>query len=107
MAQLRRDFDAITRRDAVVVVVGPEDREALGAYFREHELPFIGLPDPKHRVLGLYGQQVKLLRLGRLPAQLIIDKQGLVRFAHYSESMQDIASTQQVLEVLDGLNRRE
>jgi peroxiredoxin Q/BCP len=35
---------------------------------RRDYLPFIGLPDPGHRVLKLYGQEMKLFKLGRLPA---------------------------------------
>ena len=46
------------------------------------DLPFEGLPDPKARVLKLYGQEVKLIKLGRMPALVIVDKAGLARFVH-------------------------
>ena len=42
-----------------------------------------GLPDPKHSVLKRYGQEIKLFKLGRMPAQVIVDKQGQARYAHY------------------------
>jgi len=83
MAQLRQDFDEFVKRETRVVVVGPEDAKAFKAYWVKNQLPFIGLPDPKASVLKLFGQEVNLFKLGRMPAQVIVDKQGIARFAHY------------------------
>jgi hypothetical protein len=58
MAQLRHDYSEFVARDVAVVVVGPEDAAAFAKYFEKESLPFVGLPDPKHSVLKLYGQQV-------------------------------------------------
>jgi peroxiredoxin Q/BCP len=104
MAQLRRDYQQFVQRDAEIVVVGPEDREAFADYWQREELPFVGLPDPEHVVANRYGQEVKLLKMGRLPALLVIDKQGQVRFTHYGSSMSDIAPNEQVLAILDKAN---
>ena len=68
-------------------------------------LPFVGLPDPKHSVANLYGQEVKLLKLGRMPAQIIIDKQGQIRFAHYGNGMQDIPDNNELLSLLETLQK--
>ena len=51
MAQLRQDMAEFEARQTRVVVVGPEDASAFEAYFREHDLPFTGLPDPSGSVL--------------------------------------------------------
>ena len=67
-------------------------------------MPFPGLPDPDHTVAKLYGQQVKLLKLGRLPAQLVIDKKGLIRFVHHGNSMADIVENDTIITLLDQLN---
>jgi len=67
-------------------------------------MPFPGLPDPEHTVAKLYGQQVKLLKLGRLPAQLVIDKEGLIRFVHHGNSMADIVENDTIITLLDKLN---
>ena len=66
-------------------------------------MPFAGLSDSKHEVADLYGQQVKLLKLGRMPALLIVDKQGRVRFAHYADNMRDYPELQEMWDVLDAL----
>ena len=83
MTQLRQNYSQFLARDVEVVVVGPEDAKAFAAYFQKESLPFIGLPDPKASVLKLYGQEVNLFKLGRMPAQVLIDKAGLARFVHY------------------------
>ena len=40
-------------------------------------MPFTGIPDPKHKIADLYGQEVSITKLGRMPAQMVIDKQGI------------------------------
>jgi len=105
MAQLRQEHEEFAKRAAAVVVVGPEDAKAFAAYWQKEKLPFIGLPDPEHTVLERYGQEVNLFKLGRMPAQMIIDKQGAIRHAHYSGSMSDIPPNAELLGLLDELNR--
>ena len=104
MAQLRQDHQQFVDRDAVILVVGPEDRQAFADYWRKEQLPFVGLPDPEHVVADQYGQEVKLLKLGRLPAMMVIDREGQVRNQHYGGSMQDIPNNQDILDLLDQLN---
>lgn len=103
MAQLRHDYQEFVKRQTQVVVVGPEDSDAFRAYFTQHNLPFIGLPDPQASVLKLYGQEVNLFKLGRMPAQVIIDKTGIASFAHYGHSMSDIPENAELLALLDQL----
>jgi len=104
MAQLRQDYPKFVERQAEVVVVGPEDAKAFQAYFSQNNLPFIGLPDPKASVLKLYGQEVNLFKLGRMPAQVMVDKKGMARYVHYGHSMADIPENAELLALLDELN---
>lgn len=107
MAQLRHDFAEFEKRQTVILVAGPEDAEGFKAYWSQHNLPFIGLPDPKASVLKLYGQEVNLFKLGRMPAQVIVDRQGIARYAHYGHSMADIPENSELFEILDELNITE
>src|SRR5512136_1784506 len=104
MAQLRQDFQEFIKRQTKVIVVGPDSPPNFERYWHEHDLPFIGLPDPKATVLKRYGQEVSLFKLGRMPAQVIVDKEGVARFAHYGHSMSDIPKNAEVLALLDQLN---
>ena len=104
MAQLRQDYDRFVAKDIEVVVVGPEGAPAFSAYFEKESLPFIGLPDPSASVLKLYGQEVNLFKLGRMPAQVLIDKAGVARFVHYGHSMSDIPPNAELLALGDEIN---
>jgi peroxiredoxin Q/BCP len=107
MAQLRDAYDGFTAHGSEIIVVGPERAAAFRVYWQKNRLPFVGLPDPKHQVLKQYGQQVNLFKLGRMPAQVIVDLQGRVRFAHYGHSMMDIPPTGEILALLDNINAIE
>ena len=105
MAQLRQDFQKFNDENTVILVVGPENSSAFENYWAKNDLLFIGLPDPKHTVLKRYGQQIKIFKFGRMPAMVIVDRQGIVRFVHYGHSMSDIPENSDVLETLQALNK--
>ena len=105
MAQLRQDYQEFVKRNTRVVVVGPEGPQAFNAYWDQFNLPFTGLPDPHASVLKLFGQEVNLFKLGRMPAQVIVDIEGIARFAHYGHSMSDIPENSELFEILDQLNK--
>jgi peroxiredoxin len=107
MAQLRMDYQEFVRRQTQVIVVGPEVPEAFRLYWSQYKLPFVGLPDPHASVLKLYGQEVNLFKLGRMPAQVIVDKSGMARFVHYGHSMSDIPPNEELLVLLDRLNSEQ
>jgi len=107
MAQLRQDHSEFKGRDAEILVLGPEGAEVFANYWEKESLPFVGLPNPKNTVLKLYGQEVNLFKLGRIPAQVIVDKQGVARYVHYGHSMSDIPSNKELLALLDELNLSE
>lgn len=104
MAQLRQDFTEFERRNTVILVVGPENAEAFTRHFGEHSLPFVGLPDPSRNVLALYQQKVNLFKMGRMPAQFLVDRNGLVCYAHYGRTMADIPENAEILSLIDELN---
>ena len=106
MAQLRHDYAKFEQTGTAIVVVGPEDAEAFTSYWEKNDLPFVGLPDPKHSVLRLYGQEIKLFKLGRMPAQVLVDKAGIARFAHYGHDMTDIPPNEEILGLIGSLEER-
>ena len=87
----------------MIISIGPESAESFAAYWQENDLPFIGLPDKQLTVLKRYGQEVKIFKFGRMPAQMMIDRQGILRYVHYGHEMSDIPSNDELLEILDEL----
>ena len=106
MAQLRQDYEVFAVQDTEIIVVGPENMNAFENYWQENDLPFVGLPDPTHTVLKLYGQEVKLFKFGRQPAQVSIDKNRQVRFVHYGHDPSDIPANEEILSLLAVLNQK-
>ena len=104
MAQLRQGYQAFVERGAQVVVIGPDSASAFREYWQREDLPFVGLPDPQHSVLKQYGQEVNLFKMGRMPAQVIVDRQGIARYVHYGHDMSDIPTNEELLATLDTLN---
>ena len=104
MAQLRHDYEKISRLDTEIVVVGPDNAKQFSQYWKENSLQFVGLPDPSHSVLKLFGQEVNLFKLGRMPAMVIIDKLGVARYAHYGHSMSDIPANEETIKIIEEIN---
>jgi peroxiredoxin len=101
MAQLRQDYERFGERGAEVIVISPDNLNMTREYWDKEHLPFLGLIDAGSKVANLYRQEVKLLRFGRLPALLVVDKQGRVRYQHYASARQDIPTNSAILALLD------
>lgn len=101
LKELARRYAEFQARQTEIVAVGVDSAAAFERFWLACGIPFIGVPDPERKVLRKYGQQVKLLRLGRLPAVVIVDRDGVVRWIHYGGSMMDIPPVEVLLERLD------
>ncbi len=107
MAQLRQDYQRFIENNTEIVTVGPEDVKGFTSWWHEHQMPFIGIPDPKHDIAGLYSQEFKVLKGGRLPALIVIDRDGKIRLSHYADSPSDIPSDEEILALLEKLNKEQ
>ena len=105
--QLRLDYQQFVQRETEVVAVGPDSQADFVKFWERNKIPFTGLADPDHTAARLYDQEVTLLKLGRVPAQMIIDKDGKVRFVHYASSMSDIPENKEILARLEEINQKE
>ncbi len=104
---MRQDYAEFQQHGAEVIAVGPDGPHAFQTYWEENDIPFPGLADLRSRVAAKYEQEVNLFKFGRMPALFVLDQQGVIRFAHYGDSMSDIPSNAEVLQVLDEINREQ
>ena len=104
MAQLRLDYHEFMRQKAEIIVINPDKLDKTQIFWQREQIPFIGISDPDHVIANMFGQEVKLLKLGRMPAIVIVDKNGSIRWRHYGKSMKDIAKDEVLLSVLMELN---
>ena len=61
--------------------------------------------DESKEVPDMLHQQVKWLKLGRMPGLLVVDKEGIIRYAYYGESMSDIPENEEIFEILREINQ--
>jgi len=104
LARLRDDHEQFIERNAVVLAIGPNSPTAFEQYWANENIPFIGLPDTDHAVARMYRQEVNIFKLGRMPLNCVIDRDGYIRFAHYGASMSDIPTNEDLFYVIDELN---
>jgi len=103
LARLRDDYPEFVSRAADIIAVGPDRPAAFRLYWRAERIPFVGLPDPDHRVALVYRQEVNLFKLGRMPLVMVLDRDGLIQYAHYGASMSDIPENHILLRFIDRL----
>lgn len=103
MMQLHQDYNQFVEKNTKIVVIGPEDAKSFRTYWAENHFKFYGIPDEKHTVLKLYGQKINLFKLGRMPAQMLVDKQGTLKYIHYGHSMKDIPENSEMFELINTL----
>jgi peroxiredoxin len=101
---MRDDYEKFTSRGAEILAVGPNTEMAFQQYWGNEKIPYIGLPDPEHKIARLYRQEVKLFKLGRMPLVCVLDRAGQIRYVHYGASMSDIPSNEVLFSVIDELN---
>ena len=97
---MRQDYQQFVDREAEILVVGPEDQAAFVREWEKERYPFVGIPDPEQAVSDLFGQEVKLLQFGSMPALMVIDQAGQIVYTHYGASMQDIPKNEEILDVI-------
>jgi peroxiredoxin Q/BCP len=101
---LQQESNKFVYLNTEIIIIGPEGPDTFKRYWQKHNLPFTGLPDPEKKALNLYDQQIKLLKFGRMPAQVIIGRQGIFRYMHYGNSISDIPNNVELFELLEEIN---
>lgn len=102
--QLRRDYDKYQELDAYIYTVLADNEENAKKMEQKYARKYPVFYDESKKVVKMLHQEVKALKLGRMPGLLIIDKQGIIRYAYYSDNMHDIPENEVLLDVLRNIN---
>ncbi len=100
MMQLHQDADKFEEKKIKLIAICPEKIEKVKKFQEEKNLNFDLVSDYDHYLADKYGQETKILKLGRMPAQIIIDKERKIFCKHYASSMRDIIENDEVLKKL-------
>lgn len=101
---MRDHYPEFVSRGAEILAVGTDSVNAFQEYWKRENIPYIGLPDPEKKVPRLYRQEVNIFKLGRMPLNCVLDKNGRMRYVHFAANMTDIPDNETFLNVIDQLN---
>ncbi len=104
--QLHRDIEKFKVKNVRVVVVCPEKIDVVENFSDTNNISFDMVSDDKHVLARRYGQKVNYFKLGRMPAQLIMDSNAKFVFQHFANSMGDIIDNFDILDTFDELKRQ-
>ena len=102
MLQLQPNYELFIGKNAELVTIGPDGPRAFKRFWMENKLSYIGCADIGSRVSDRYQQEDNILKLGRMPANCIVDDEGKIHYLYYGRSMSDIPSPQDLLAELPG-----
>lgn len=83
--------------------MAPHDVATVQTLVRELGLPFPVLADENRAIFQAYEVHSRAWSLGQRPALFVIDRDGLIRYAHVGTQQWDIPATREVIRRLDEL----
>ena len=102
--KLSEDFETFKDQNAILFTILPDTLKNAVEFENFWNRKFPIYYDPKKEVNKILKQEVKPLKMGRMPALLVIDTQGIVRYAYYGDSMDDIPEDEEIIQILKNIN---
>ncbi len=100
MVRLHQEKDYLKSKNINMVVIVPEDEKKLLKYLNNTSINLNFVSDSNHEIANKYNQEVNIFKLGRMPAQIVLDKKLKVIFEHHASSMKDIIPESQIFKDL-------
>lgn len=101
---MREEIDRFRAAGATVVAVAPDSADGVARFTRSNPYPFPLLADTEHAVFDAYDVANVLMSLGQRPAVFVIDRSGTVRGDFIGTQQWQIASNDDVLDLIAGLD---
>jgi len=99
MAQLRHDYEKFCSLNTEILVMVPNGPFMIRSYVNLTSNPYPILSDKGSRVAGQYFQVKHFIKLGT-PTVFLVDRQGIIRYAHYATSLLEEPSSQEPMAIL-------
>lgn len=104
-AELRKGLEKFEELDGYLYPILADNEKNAQKMEQKYARKYAIFYDQSKKVPELLKQQVKLFKGGRMPGLLIIDKQGIIRYAYYSDSMKDLPRNEELLSELKKINK--
>jgi peroxiredoxin len=100
---LRDGDEQFRHRGAQIIAIAPHALDEVEVLVSTLRLPFPVGSDPERSIFQAYGVVSRRWSLGQRPGVVVIDRSGLVRWAHVGWQQWDIPTNAEVMAVLDRL----
>ncbi len=100
MVQLHQEKEKFAEKNTKIIVICPENEEKIKKFLAKEPIDLDFVADPTHALADRYNQQVKIFKLGRMPAQILINKDKKIVFEHFANGMKDIIENDEMLKKL-------
>lgn len=101
---MREQYGEFQARNAEVLAIAPDSVENSKRYFEREDIPFPCLGDPDRRVFRQFDVKSAMISLGQRPGLFLVNKDGIVRYAHLGFQQWEIPSVEDTLKELDKLD---
>jgi len=106
MGHIRGIYDEFEKRGARVAVIMAESLPRMQEFLKTHDYPFPLLSDVRREVVKAYGVYVRMnfesVNISR-PAEVIVDKDKIVRYIYVGSIQTDFPKDEDIFAVLDDL----
>jgi peroxiredoxin Q/BCP len=106
--KLAEDFEKFEAEQTIlypILVDTPKHAADMSRIYAKRKYPVYSDTEDEVAKTILH-QEFKILKLGRMPALLVVDKQGIIQYAYYGDNMHDIPSNEEILEVIKKINKK-
>lgn len=104
-AHLRRDLETFEKLNTVLYPILIDNQKNAQKLEQKYARKYPIYYDETKKIAKLLKQERKFFKLGRMPGLLIIDKEGIIRYAYYGDSMKDIPENKILIEKLKEINK--
>ena len=103
LAQLRHDYDKFLALNTEVLVMVPNGPFMISRYVGMTKTLYPILSDKGSKVAGEYMQLKRFFAVGT-PTVFLVDRQGVIRYAHYAMSVIDEPDNREPLEIMQEMH---
>jgi peroxiredoxin len=104
-ARLRKDLEKFEELDGYLYTIMADNEKNAKKMEEKYARKYPVFYDETKKVPKLLKQEIRLLKLGRMPGLLVVDKKGIIQYAYYGKNMHDIPENEEIIGVLRRINK--
>lgn len=94
--QLQKDKKLFEKEEIDIILICPEQIKRVEYFVKKHNLELNFVSDASHDIAEKYNQDFSILKLGRLPMQILLDGIDIV-FEYRGKNMLDILKNDEII----------